>query len=131
MLALRFLRTGKKNQPFFRLVVTNKKNPPRGGRFLEILGTFNPLTKEKKIKTERVKYWLGVGAKASETVHNFLIKEGVVQGKKFDVHKRPKQKEAASPAGEPVPTPTPVSVPESPVSASAETKKEDEIKTAA
>ena len=93
MLVIRFLRTGKKNQPFFRIVVTDKKNPPRGGRFLEILGFFNPLTKEKKLKAERIKHWLGVGAQPSESVHNLLVKEGIIKGKKIDVHKKSKKKE--------------------------------------
>lgn len=93
MLVIRFLRTGKRNQPFFRIVVTDKKNPPRGGRFLEILGFFNPLTKEKKIRVERVNYWLSVGAQTSDRVHNLLIKEGIIKGKKKPVHKKSKKKE--------------------------------------
>jgi len=93
MLVIRFLRKGKKNQPFFRIVVTDKKNPPRGGRFLEIVGFFNPLTKEKKINKERVKYWLSVGAKPSTSLHNLLIKEGIIKGKKIAPHPIEKAKE--------------------------------------
>lgn len=93
MLVIRFLRTGKKNQPFFRIVVTDKKNPPRGGRFLEVVGFFNPLTKEKNLKTERIKHWLSVGAQASDTVHNLLVAEKIIEEKKIDVHKKPKKKE--------------------------------------
>ncbi len=93
MLVIRFLRAGKKNQPFFRIVVTDKKNPPRGGRFLEVVGFFNPLTKEKKLKKERIKYWLSVGAQPSDTVHNLLVGEKIIEGKKIDVHKKPKKKE--------------------------------------
>ncbi len=91
MLVIRFLRRGKKNQPFFRIVVTDKRNPPQGGRFLEILGFYNPLTKEKKVKTERVKYWLSVGAQPSDTVYNLLISEGVIKGKKLPVHSKAKK----------------------------------------
>ena len=91
MLVIRFLRRGKKNQPFFRIVVTDKRNPPQGGRFLEILGFYNPLTKEKKVKTERVKHWLSVGAKPSDTVYNLLISEGVIKGKKLPVHSKTKK----------------------------------------
>ncbi|MDI6882871.1 MAG: 30S ribosomal protein S16 [Patescibacteria group bacterium] len=96
MLVIRFLRTGKRNQPFFRIIVTDKKNPPRGGRFLEILGFFNPLTKENKIKKDRVKHWLSIGAQPSDRVHNLLVKEGIVEGKKIDVHKKPKKKTEAT-----------------------------------
>ncbi|MCK4454078.1 30S ribosomal protein S16 [Candidatus Parcubacteria bacterium] len=92
MLVIRFLRKGKKNQPFFRIVVTDKRNPPQGGRFLEILGFYNPLTKEKKVKTERVKHWLSVGAKPSDTVYNLLISEGVIKAKKLPVHSKAKKK---------------------------------------
>ena len=99
MLTIRFLRTGKKNQPFFRIVVTDKKNPPRGGRFLEILGFFNPLTKEKKLKVERMKYWLSVGAQPSDRVHNLLVGEGILKGKKVDVHKKSKKKPASAAEG--------------------------------
>ncbi len=93
MLAIRFFRTGKKNQPFFRIVVTKKTNPPKGGRFLEILGFYNPLKKERNLKTERIKYWLSVGAKPSASVFNLLVEEKIIEGKKIDVHKKPKEKE--------------------------------------
>lgn len=92
MLSIRLLRTGKKNQPFYRMVVTDKKNPPRGGRFLEIVGFLNPFTKEKDIKADRIKHWISVGAKPSETVHNMLIKEKVIEGTKIALHKEPKKK---------------------------------------
>jgi small subunit ribosomal protein S16 len=89
MLIIRFIRIGKKNQPFFRIVVTDKKNPPRGGRFLEVLGFFNPLTKEKGL---RIKYWLSVGAQTSDRVHNLLVAEKIIEGKKIAVHKKTKKK---------------------------------------
>jgi len=92
MLSIRFLRTGKKNQPFYRMVVTDKKNPPRGGRFLEIVGFFNPFSKEKDIKADRIKHWLSVGAKPSDTVHNILVQEKIIDGVKIAVHKEPKKK---------------------------------------
>ncbi|MDO8524361.1 MAG: 30S ribosomal protein S16 [bacterium] len=92
MLSIRLLRTGKKNQPFYRMVVTDKKNPPRGGRFLEIVGFLNPFTKEKDIKADRIKHWISVGAKPSDTVHNILVKEKVIEAKKIAVHKEPKKK---------------------------------------
>jgi len=93
MLVIRFLRTGKKNQSFFRIVVTEKTNPPRGGRFLELLGFYNPLTKEKKINSERIKYWLSQGAQPSATLHNLLVSEKVIAGKKIAVKVKIKKKE--------------------------------------
>lgn len=93
MLTIRFLRVGKKNQPVFRIVVTDKKNAPKSGSFLEILGFYNPVTKEKNIKVDRIKYWLSVGAQSSDTVHNLLIREKIIEGKKISSHKKKKEKE--------------------------------------
>ncbi len=89
MLRIRFQRIGKKNQPFFRLVVVDKNSPPQGGRF-EKLGWLNPLTKERKLEAERVKYWLSVGAQPTDRVYNWLIDEGILSGKKKAVHARKK-----------------------------------------
>lgn len=91
MLVIRFLRIGRKNQPSFRIVVTEKRTPPKGGKFLEILGSYNPLTKEKRLRPERIKYWLSVGAKLSPSVHNLLIEEKIIEGKKIASHKLPKK----------------------------------------
>jgi len=84
---------GKKNQPFFRIVVTEKNNPPRAGRFLEILGSYNPKTKEKNIKKDRIKYWIGVGAQVSDSIHNLLVQEKIIDSKKKPVHSKKKKKE--------------------------------------
>lgn len=95
MLVIRLLRTGRKNQPSFKIVVTEKKNPPKGGRFLEEVGTYSPLTKNKTLKADRVKYWMSVGAKPSDTVFNMLVSQGVVEGKKRPKHKKEVKKESA------------------------------------
>ncbi len=91
MLRIRFLRVGKKNRPFFRIVATDSANPPQGGRFKEKLGFFDPLKREVKLKSERIKYWISVGAQPSDRVHNLLIKEGIIKGKKVAVHSRSKK----------------------------------------
>ena len=93
MLAIRLFRTGKKNQPFYKIVVTDKKNAPHRGRFTESLGYLNPLTKEVKLNGERAKYWISVGAKPSDTIHNLLIKKGVIKGKKIALHQEKPVKE--------------------------------------
>ncbi len=93
MLVIRLLRVGKKNQPFFKIIITDKSNPPRGGRFVEEVGTYNPLTKEKTLKKERIQYWLSQGVQPSDTVHNMLVREGILEGKKIPVHKKAKKKE--------------------------------------
>ncbi len=91
MLRIRFLRAGKKNRPFFRIVATDSTNPPQGGRFKEKLGFFDPLKREVKLKSERIKYWISVGAQPSDRVHNLLIKEGIIKGEKVAVHSRSKK----------------------------------------
>jgi len=93
MLVIRFFRVGKKNQPSFKIVVTDKRESSTTGRSVEEVGFWNPLTKEKVLKSERIKYWLSVGAKPSPTVFNLLVSEKIVEGKKIDVHKKPKEKE--------------------------------------
>jgi len=73
VVTIRLARIGKKKRPFYRLVVTEKTRP-RNGRFVEIVGTYDPLKKpaEIKLNAERIKYWLGVGAQPSDTVRSFL-----------------------------------------------------------
>jgi len=111
MLVIRLFRVGKKNQPSFKIVVTDKRKPPRAGRFVEEVGFYNPLTKEKILKEERIKYWLSVGAKPSPPVFNLLVSEKIVEGKKIDVHKKPKEKKEKAPAPEKPPETKPAEKP--------------------
>ena len=73
MLTIRLARIGKKKHPFYRVVVTEKARP-RNGRFVEIVGTYDPLKTPADIKlnNERVQYWIGKGAQPSDTVRSFL-----------------------------------------------------------
>lgn len=76
---IRLARQGTKKRPFYRVVVTDQRSP-RGGRFLETIGTFDPSKDAKdnplQINEERLAYWRGTGAQPSETVAR-LIKRGV------------------------------------------------------
>ncbi len=94
MLKIRLQRIGRKNDPSFRAVLTDSKNSTKSGRFLEILGTYNPKAGEKKLETERIKYWMSKGAQCSGTMHNFLVHDKVIEGKKKNVlpKKSPTQK---------------------------------------
>ncbi len=94
MLKIRLQRIGRKNDPSFRAVLTDSKNSTKSGKFLEILGTYNPKAGEKKLEVERIKYWMSKGAQASDTMHNFLVHDKVVEGKKRNVlpKKKPTQK---------------------------------------
>ena len=84
MLKIRFNRTGKRNQSSYRLVLQEHTVAP-GGRHIEVMGSHNPHTKETVLRTERIQYWMGQGAQLSPTVHNLLVKEGVIYGKKIVV----------------------------------------------
>ncbi len=72
---IRLSRAGAKKKPFYRIVAADKRCK-RDGRFLEKLGTYNPLTKQLDINKESIEKWLSTGASASETVTKLLIKEG-------------------------------------------------------
>ena len=79
MLRIRLRRTGQKHQPSYRLVVADQ-NARRDGDFVEIVGHYNPRSEPTEIvvNEERIKYWLGVGAQPSDTVHRILHKEGLM-----------------------------------------------------
>ncbi len=105
MLTIRLTRKGKKNQPFFRIVVIDKRRSASGGRAVEELGYLNPLTKKNSINKDRALYWLSVGAQASPRIHNLLVAEKIVQAtkiKKFSVSKKAKAQALKASAVAPV-----------------------------
>ena len=79
MVRLRSQRYGSKKNPFYRIVATDSRNP-RDGRYIEVVGTYNPLTNPANIKfdTEKVMKWLKAGAKPTDTVKSLLTKEGLI-----------------------------------------------------
>lgn len=91
MLRIRLSRVGKRNNAQFRITVADGHRAP-SGKFIEILGHYNPHTKEKVFKDERLQYWISKGAKPSSTVHNFLIDAGILKGDKVTSW-MPKKKE--------------------------------------
>ncbi len=74
---IRLARGGRKKRPFYRIVATYSESP-RDGRFLEVLGTYDPLKDPAEIKLdqEKVKKWLERGAKPSQTVRSLIAKAG-------------------------------------------------------
>lgn len=84
MLTIRLQRLGKSKQPSYRLIVSEKRKDPHA-RHVEILGIYNPVTQPKRIdlNVERVKHWLLVGAQPSPTVHNLLLAQGIISGKRM------------------------------------------------
>ena len=67
MTTIRLTRMGRKKQPFYRIAVTDSRKRRDGG-WIELIGYYNPMTKEQKIDEERLEYWLGVGAQMSDRV---------------------------------------------------------------
>lgn len=84
MLTIRLTRVGKRNNAQFKLMLQEKTVAP-GGRHVEILGSYSPHSKEIIIKEDRIKYWIEKGAFLSDTVHNLLVKKGVISEKKRPV----------------------------------------------
>ncbi|MBC8457709.1 MAG: 30S ribosomal protein S16 [Deltaproteobacteria bacterium] len=74
---IRLARHGTKKKPFYRIVSADSESP-RDGRFLENVGTYNPLVDpaEVSLKQERIKYWIDQGAIPTDTVKNLMKKEG-------------------------------------------------------
>jgi small subunit ribosomal protein S16 len=91
MLVIRLQRVGKKNQPSYRVVLAEKTAPVKG-KFIEILGNYNPVLKSKNFKKDRISYWLSKGAQASPTVHNLLVSEKIIDKPKVKAW-TPKRKE--------------------------------------
>ena len=90
MLKLRLQRVGKRNDIKFRLVVIERTGKPKSGA-LEILGFYDPKTKDRGFNKERISHWISLGAQPSDTVHNMLIKNLIISGKKIAVHKTKKE----------------------------------------
>jgi small subunit ribosomal protein S16 len=83
MLTLRLQRIGRKNEPYFRMVVTDKRNGVQSGKFLAIVGAYNPKAGTVNLEKEEIQNWIAKGAQLSDTVHNFLITHKVIEGKKI------------------------------------------------
>lgn len=107
MLTIRLTRKGKKNQPFFRVVVVDKRVSSKAGKFTEDLGYVDPLTKKRSFKKERILYWISKGAKPSPSIANLLISEKIIEGKKIHVSKIGKKKQAEIDAAKAAATPAP------------------------
>ena len=75
---IRLARHGAKKRPFYRIVAADNESP-RDGRFIEKLGTYNPLLDpvQAVLNTDRIKYWIGQGATPTDTVKSILKREGV------------------------------------------------------
>ena len=123
MLKIRLQRVGRINSPSYRVIVTEHARGPKTGNFVEVVGTYDPKTKTRALNAERIKYWISVGAKPSDTMHNMLISEGITTGKKINV--LPTLAPPAPAAPEAAPAAAPATVAEE-AAAEAEAAPEEE-----
>ncbi|KND48210.1 MAG: ribosomal protein S16 [Parcubacteria bacterium C7867-006] len=121
MLKIRLQRVGRVHEPSYRLVLTDSKNSTKSGKYIESLGSFDARRGEKaEFKSDRIKEWIGKGAKPTDTVHNLLVSKKIIDGKKINVlplkkaivkdvppeaTPAPAPAEVAAPAEEPAPAP--------------------------
>ena len=78
MLKLRLTRIGRKKQPVYRLVIM-EHTTRRDGRPIELVGYYNPLTKESKFQVEKIQKWLSYGVQPTETVYQLLKKAKIIE----------------------------------------------------
>lgn len=85
MLVIRLQRTGRTNDPHFRVVVCEHTIGSKAGKYLEKLGSYDPRTKERILDEERIAYWISKGAQLSATMHNMLVSVGMLKKPKINV----------------------------------------------
>lgn len=86
MLVIRLQKVGKIHTATFRVVVTQKTAAAKR-KYLELLGNINRKTKAVSLNKDRILHWISKGAQLSDTVHNLLISQDIISGKKIPVHK--------------------------------------------
>ncbi len=92
---MRLTRMGDKKSPFYRVVVADSRSP-RDGKFIDIIGTYNPLTNpaEVKIDAEKAAKWLGDGAQPTDTVRALLVQNGLLEAKPMPAKTNAKKKKS-------------------------------------
>ena len=82
MLKMRLQRIGRKNNPTYRVIVTDSRNAAKRGRNVDLLGSYDPKLGKFEIDGEKAKHWISKGVQVSDTVYNFLVSKKVIEGKK-------------------------------------------------
>jgi len=131
MLIIRLKRVGRVHEPSFRIVLTDSKFGPKSGKAVEVLGSYDARKGKgtNHVDGERVKYWISKGAQVSDTVHNFLVDQKILTGKKINVLPKnkiinAKKAEAEKIAAEEA-AKAPKPAPEAPVAPTEEPKVEE------
>lgn len=129
MLKIRLQRTGRVNTPTYRIVVIEHARSTKAGKFVEQVGSYDPSTKTRVLKADRITYWMSVGAQPTPTMHNMLVSEKIISGKKINVlpkfvaPEKPAEEEKAAPVAAPAP------VVETPVAEEATPETSAEVAT--
>src|SRR5260370_23270944 len=125
--AIRLRREGALNRPYFKVVVTDTRSP-RDGKFIEIVGTYDPKKagQNSTLKLDRIEHWISKGAQPSDTVRSLIkkTKNPEAAAKKAAAVAAKKAAPAPAPKPEPVPVPVPVPVEAEPVTTSAPAARE-------
>ena len=92
---MRLTRMGDKKSPFYRVIVADSK-APRDGKFIDLVGTYNPLNKEEEIKidVEKAAKWIKNGAQPTDTVRAILVNTGVLEAKPMPAKTNAKKKKS-------------------------------------
>lgn len=92
---MRLTRMGDKKSPFYRVIIADSR-APRDGKFIDIVGTYNPLDKENEVKldVEKAKTWISNGAQPTDTVRGILVKAGVLEAKPMPAKTNAKKKKS-------------------------------------
>ena len=85
MLMMRLQRVGRKNDPSYRIVVTVKRTGVKSDKHVDRLGSYNPKLNHVQIDAVKAKEWLAKGVQPSDTLHNILVSQKVIEGKKKNV----------------------------------------------
>lgn len=85
MLMIRLQRVGRRHDPSFRIILTEKERAAKTGNYIEMLGSYDARSDKRSVDGERVKYWMSKGAQLSDTAHNLFVTEKIIEGKKINV----------------------------------------------
>jgi small subunit ribosomal protein S16 len=85
MLKMRLQRIGRKNNPSYRVVVTDARNAAKRGTHVDHIGSYDPKGGKFQIDAEKAKHWISKGVQPSDTIYNFLVGEKIIEGRKKNV----------------------------------------------
>ena len=106
MLTIRLTRVGKKKDGSFRVIVVESKRKVQPGNYLEMVGSYDPRVDTVSLKADRIKHWISMGATVSDTVHNLLVSQKIIDGKKINILPRFKAPAVETPVAAEVPADT-------------------------